>query len=193
MERELYKVDKNGTKYYRVFGATCPRCGGAGKSSAWANTGYTCFECGGAGIVDTIEKEYSKEYIEKLEARRAKRNATVKEARERVDEEKRKKEAEVEAIKAKSSFFGNVGEKIEREVTFVSRASFRVPSFRGYGEDVVVVYNFKDGAGNVFVWKTTSGSLGCDSGDVVTIKATIKSHEEYKGIKQTTLSRVKVI
>lgn len=44
-----------------------------------------------------------------------------------------------------------------------------------------------DDAGNVFAWKSSSGRL--EEGRVYSVKGTVKKHEEYKGTKQTILSR----
>jgi len=62
-ERELIKIDRNGTKHFRVW--TCPKCGGKGKDSAWSKSGWYCFKCGGTGIFEHIEKEYTPEYLAK--------------------------------------------------------------------------------------------------------------------------------
>lgn len=61
-----------------------------------------------------------------------------------------------------------------------------------------------DESGNCFVWKTTS-SLGMDvdngnyidfepaeMGDRIEMRATVKEHSEYRGIKQTVIVRPKV-
>lgn len=51
---------------------------------------------------------------------------------------------------------------------------------------------FVDGAGNVFVWWASSES-GFTIGETVTVKATVKGHDTYKGIAQTVLTRVTVL
>lgn len=61
-ERELIKIDRNGTKHFRSW--KCPKCGGKGKDSAWSNSGWYCFKCGGTGVYEHIEKEYTPEYLE---------------------------------------------------------------------------------------------------------------------------------
>lgn len=199
MTRELLKIDRNGTKYYRVIGATCPRCGGLGRSNAWSETGFICYECGGSGLTDITEKEYDPVYLAKLEARRAKKAAKAAveaaEIREQIelrDKELAERERAAEERRANSEYIGKEGDKLEIEVKLNFRAHYRVPSFRGYGEDSITCYNFSDVNGNTLVWKT-SGSLGAEDGDTVKIKATIKRHAEYKGEKQTELSRVKIL
>ena len=52
------------------------------------------------------------------------------------------------------------------------------------------IHSFRDAAGNVLVWKTSKG-YGV-AGDVVELKGTIKAHTEFRGEKQTELSRCKI-
>ena len=197
MTRELIKVDKNGTKIFIVRGAKCPRCGGAGRSSAWAETGFICYECNGSGKADITEKEYTEAYLAKLEARRqAKRKNFAK-----IDEEaeaKKKAEKEAQKIaeeerKIRSQFVGREGEKIDTIVTLEKRSSFERYSYYGYGTETVKVFTFRDEKGNAIVWKTTGKGLKENEGDTLTISATIKRHEEYKGEKQTEVTRLKVL
>ena len=65
------------------------------------------------------------------------------------------------------------------------------------------VYTFTDADGNKFVWKTSAGFPLQDQpdgtqtvvheGDTITIRGTVKAHGEYKGEKQTELTRVKKV
>lgn len=94
------RTDKNGTKIYHD--CNCPRCAGAGRSDNWWQTGYECFTCGGTGRRrKPLEiKVYTREYAEKLEARRAAKAAkeaaeaaasahTEDDLRQRADEARR--------------------------------------------------------------------------------------------------------
>lgn len=57
---------------------TCYKCGGNGGSSAWNRTGWTCYKCGGVGNLGwRVVKLYSAEKLAKLEASKAKRDATL--------------------------------------------------------------------------------------------------------------------
>ena len=48
-----------------------------------------------------------------------------------------------------------------------------------------------DENGNVYTWKT-SGGIYCDESiDEVELKGTVKAHNEYRGVKQTELTRCK--
>ena len=69
------RTDKNGTKIYHDF--TCPRCCGYGELDKWMFTGRTCFACGGSGqrSVAKVVKEYTPEYLAKLDARRRAKDA----------------------------------------------------------------------------------------------------------------------
>lgn len=65
------RTDKNGTKIYHDV--NCPRCMGYGNLDKWEYTGRICYACGGEGLRrKPLEvKVYTREYEEKLEARRA--------------------------------------------------------------------------------------------------------------------------
>ena len=49
------------------------------------------------------------------------------------------------------------------------------------------LYKITDEAGNIFTWKTSSW---VEDG-IKTIKGTVKAHNDYKGTKQTELTRCK--
>lgn len=51
------------------------------------------------------------------------------------------------------------------------------------------IHKFRDGDGNVFTWFSSSGSL--DEGKTYDITATVKGHDDYKGVLQTILTRAK--
>lgn len=53
------------------------------------------------------------------------------------------------------------------------------------------IYTMKDSQGNIFIWKTGSGNL--ERGKTYSLKGTIKAHSEYKGQKQTELSRCAIL
>lgn len=181
-----------------------------------------CYSCGGSGVVIVNTKEYTAEHEAKLQAQREKRAAkrAAEDARHEaerqaaIDEWKRaqaEKEAAQAAERAKSAYVGEIGQKVDMVVTLAFETSFEVNSFRGYGTAEMTIYGFKDEAGNIFVWKT-GGCLClehriyaengidfiCDNeyahkGDKIRIKASIKGHDEYKGTKQTALTRVKLV
>lgn len=55
------------------------------------------------------------------------------------------------------------------------------------------LYTLVDTAGNVIKWFASSDKLGDQEGATAVIKATIKKHEEYNGIKITHITRAAVI
>ena len=85
--------------------------------------------------------------------------------------------------KAASEFVGEVKGKVELTVT-VENVKV-IDGFYG----TKLLHKMVDESGNVLVW-WCSGKGDLEVGKTYHIKATVKSHEEYNGIKQTTLLRV---
>lgn len=102
---------------------------------------------------------------------------------ERIESEKARA-----AAKEKSNFVGNVGEKIE------FTADWRIAGGYETQFGYITIYKFTDADGNIFVWKTSTGFIDPDKfdGRKITIKGTIKDHNEYNDEKQTVLIRCKV-
>lgn len=94
----------------------------------------------------------------------------------------RAKEREIEG-KA-SEYVGEVKERIEfeAEVTGV----YGTEGFYGHTD----IVKFKDASMNQFTW-FASDYTGLERGDRITIKGTVKKHDDYKGVKQTVLTRCK--
>ena len=89
-----------------------------------------------------------------------------------------------------SEYVGQVGDKIEIKVELINIVSYKTYI---YGREIWNdLYLFRDEQGNEYKWNTQS-ICELSKGDVASIKATIKEHSEYKGTKQTVLTRVKVI
>lgn len=95
-----------------------------------------------------------------------------------------KKQSENEN-KKESNFVGNIGEKLEIELTFKKYFSFETM----YG--IQKIYLFEDELGNVYKWNT-GNSISKSEGEHLTLKGTIKEHEEYREQKQTVLTRCKI-
>lgn len=213
MDKELIKIDRNGSKHWK--GAIqCSRCGGAGVYYIGVHNGElvpahpdqgVCYKCNGRGTVLGTWIERTPEYQAKLDAKReAKRAAHQAELDAKMAEleaerkaEEERKEAErlaKEAEKKISQFVGTVNEKLEVEAVYVGSPYFDRPSFYGYGTERCYIHTFKDDHGNKIVWKTHSrgGDEEINEGDRVLIKGTVKAHDDYKGEKQTALIRCKV-
>lgn len=84
---------------------------------------------------------------------------------------------------ARSEYFGTIG---QREV-FTLTVKAIINSASDFGP--LFIHKLEDAAGNRATWFASSGPL--DIGKTYQIKGTVKKHEEYKGIKQTILTRCK--
>jgi hypothetical protein len=59
-----------------------------------------------------------------------------------------------------------------------------------YGTTTLV--SFEDEPGNLIKWFASIKLDNIDKGDVVDLKATVKKHDDYKGVKQTLITRAKI-
>lgn len=100
-----------------------------------------------------------------------------------------------------SEYIGSVGSKISIEVKMINVYEYLDYRFDYYGT-TKYIYTMADADGNVIVWKTASFmSVNLDDkgetwhpirrGDVIQITGKVKEHNEYKGTKQTVLTRCK--
>lgn len=102
-----------------------------------------------------------------------------------------------------SEYIGSVGSKVSAEVKLVNIFQYEDFKFSYYGT-THYTYIMHDAEGNVLIWKTTSslmfdyidgkGNYQCDvirKGDTMRIEGKVKEHSEYKGTKQTVLTRCK--
>jgi hypothetical protein len=88
-----------------------------------------------------------------------------------------------EREKVVSEFQGEVGKRQE----FVLTVERIIYSDGAYG--VTFITKLVDEQGNIFTW---FASNELEQGKTYTIKATVKKHEEYRGVKQTVITRGKV-
>lgn len=101
-------------------------------------------------------------------------------------------EDKLRAAESPSEYVGQVGDKIQLTLTYTHTAAWE-NSYGGYwSNNVTFLHTFKDENGNVFTWKT-GNCIEADYGDKLVVKGTIKDHNEYKGIKQTVLTRCKIM
>lgn len=84
-----------------------------------------------------------------------------------------------------SQFIGEVGARIEFTPVSVE-CVYSTDTMYGYSW----LYKFVDTEGNVYMWWSSSG-VDQDK-EIKSVKGTVKSHEEYKGVKQTFLTRCRV-
>jgi hypothetical protein len=85
-----------------------------------------------------------------------------------------------------SQYIGNIKDKIEFDTILVDQKVW--PGFQG---GVTTVYFFKDKDGNRLNWKS-SNDLKLTINNKYHIVGTVKSHETYRNMKQTWITRAKV-
>ena len=101
-------------------------------------------------------------------------------------------ENKLKAQNSTSQHVGQIGEKLEVIVTYTHTAQWSNNYGSGYWtEGVTNLHSFKDEQGNIYTWKTGT-FIDADYGTQMRLKGTVKDHSEYKGIKQTVLTRCKV-
>jgi hypothetical protein len=81
-----------------------------------------------------------------------------------------------------SRHVGRVGERLTLDLTVLGATP--TESQFGFG----TFLRLTDDQGNLFVW-SASKSIEVEAGDKVNLTATVKAHDEYKGVKQTRLTR----
>lgn len=217
-DKVLLKEYKNGNKLWGTV-TKCCKCCGSGKV-IWDYANHVCFDCNGKGWYYDEEREYTPENLAKLEAKKAKERAkweaerAEEEAKRREEEAKREAERLAWIEKNRGQFMGEVGDKVQLTVTLERTFSYEVPCFNApWTTETVTGYVFKTEDGNTLIWKTTSGLhrkvytekghfrddekhgwydyQQPEEGAKITIKGTIKAHEEYRDVNQTILNRVK--
>lgn len=90
--------------------------------------------------------------------------------------------AEQSARDAQSQHVGAIGTRQTFEATLERRAKYE----SAYG--LVIVQTLRDAGGNLLIYK--GKDLHLTRGDMVRFDAGIKSHDEYRGAKQTRLCRI---
>lgn len=107
-----------------------------------------------------------------------------------------------------SKHIGEVGQRMTRRLTL--KGEYTYTKCIGWKTTECHLYFFEDDEGNNIIWKTTAllgmdvedhDAMGRDNlvwdganrGDIMTVKATIKAHGEYKDEPQTELTRLKIV
>ena len=104
------------------------------------------------------------------------------------DAEKRRIAAEKAKKVETSEYVGTVNSREEFTLTLTFKRAF------GSHFGVKYLQNFEDENGNVIVWWGTNAvAENTAIGETYKFLATIKGHAEYNGIKQTTITRAKLI
>lgn len=126
-----------------------------------------------------------------------------------MDEQAAKREAFIAAVEAQKALSSHVQSVENLKVTVDKVLIVEATKFSYYDSDSQLVFLMSDEAGNRIVYKTKSnfsfkfktstadkfcmGSIQIQAGMTLWINAGIKAHTEYKGEKQTIISRAKVL
>ena len=93
-----------------------------------------------------------------------------------------------------SNFVGEIGDKIDLTVTLVKEYTYETNySFHG---GTSTIYTFKDKDGNKLIWNTGTAPMVDDEpieeGKKYRLSGTVKDQKEYRGEKETVLTRCKI-
>jgi len=119
-----------------------------------------------------------------------------------IEAEKKATQQKEESI---SDYIGTPGEKIQVELIYMNSFSYEF-QYSAYSTQTNFIHKFLDNNGNIFVWKTaksikeivngknfyTKECIDINIGHNLKLKGSIKEHNEYKGEKQTILTRCKI-
>ncbi|AHF95019.1 hypothetical protein OPIT5_00350 (plasmid) [Opitutaceae bacterium TAV5] len=132
----------------------------------------------GNTYLDTLKAVYSPGWVSESRLRHA---VSIVKARENAE----KKEV-MEKARATSQWVGTKGKREEFTLELLSATPYGGP-FPG------VAFRLRDQAGNLFSWMTGKRGLGYEPvGKTFCLAGTVAEHEEFRGVRITRLSRVKV-
>jgi hypothetical protein len=97
------------------------------------------------------------------------------------------RKAKQKAENDKSEYVGSIGDRIEITVKEFSIVTSWDNCFDRMNVTTTYLYTIIDNNDNIFTWKT-SKRIDC----VASLKGTVKAHTEFRGTKQTELTRCKV-
>ena len=98
-------------------------------------------------------------------------------------QEERKAKVEADSV---SNYVGNIGERIQFDVK-----SVRILTSWDTDWGTTWLLKIVDTEGNIYTWKS-SGNFPDDVSTIQKVIGTVKNHSDYKGVKQTELTRCKV-
>ena len=107
----------------------------------------------------------------------------------------KKRREQAKASEKVSEYMFNVGERVSTDAIFEDYFTFSTYSvYSRDGEVVKVVYKFNVN-GNTLVWITEKADLinNIHKGQKVCLTGRVKEHSEYRGTKQTVMTRCKVV
>lgn len=106
-----------------------------------------------------------------------------------IQAKKAEAEAKAKAEAQVSRHIGSIGDRIQISVQSVKCLTSWENTF-GYYPTTTYLYKIVDAEGNVFTWKTSNF---IDEGKILeAMVGTVKEHSEFRGVKQTVLTRCKI-
>jgi hypothetical protein len=137
------------------------------------------------GQILLAAKPYSDDFLSSLAGKLRQRwiltERQIAAAQRVFDSRNKMKEAD-----ANSQHVGAIKDRIEFEGVILG-----VTEIVGYYGPIDVV-RFRDLDDNVFVWFASGNYESVERGDRVAVKGTVKKHDEFRGVKQTVLTRCKL-
>jgi len=106
-----------------------------------------------------------------------------------IQARKAEAEAKAKAEAQSSNHIGNIGDRIQISVQSVKCLTSWENTF-GYYPTTTYLYKIVDQEGNVFTWKTSTFLDEDNLPQMIT--GTVKEHSEFRGVKQTALTRCKI-
>lgn len=113
-------------------------------------------------------------------------------------------EARLKALRdfSGSEWVAEPKKRIDLTLTLVNDYVYEGCSYSYYDSGIRHIYTLRDEDGNCLVWKTqkvidfydkeSDEWIDAEVGDTIEMKATVKEHSEYKGTKQTVITRPKI-
>lgn len=114
------------------------------------------------------------------------------------------REAKLKAMRdfSDSQWVATPKKRLDLTLTLVNDYMYEGCSYSYYDNGVRHIYTFRDEQGNCYVWKTqkvidcydedTEEWTDAEVGSTVKMRATVKEHSEYKGTKQTVITRPQI-
>lgn len=98
------------------------------------------------------------------------------------------KRAEQKLVNEKSEYFGEVGKRYKDELVYNGSIVTSFDTMYGY----MYIYKFVLESGNILIWKSCNFYCENDLKKCDKITFTVKKHNDYKGTKQTEVTRCKL-
>lgn len=180
----------------------CGRCGGSGVKPEFGHVYQgECFDCRYTGLTTTWKSLQDAQKAAQRRAKAAERAAAKRdaEAAKRLAEQRERdhadalREDERRTELARRADSSRYAAEVGSKVTVTGRVTIHkvVEGFYGSSVFAIIEGTGEDAGITVKVFGTGAFLWNIDRDDNVTLTATVKSHDTYQGVKQTTVTRAK--